>query len=62
MKVKVIEHDGSMEVRDVAAILFMPTCKNSDCTKKEFDTPDPRKEYCSYECQERAKYRRWQRK
>lgn len=62
MKVELQEHDGSVEVRDLAGIIYLPTCKNQDCVKKEFRTPDPRKEYCSYECQERAKYRRWQRK
>lgn len=60
MRVELALHDGTTEIRDLAGVMYLPICKNPDCVKKEFRTNDPRKEYCSYECQERAKYRRWQ--
>lgn len=63
MKVEIGLIDGSIEVyKDAVFVNFLFPCKNPECPKEEFRTNDPRKEYCSYECQERAKYRRWQRK
>lgn len=59
MRVELTLANGSTEIRDIAGIIFLPTCKNAECPKKEFRTTDPRKEYCSYECQERARYMRW---
>lgn len=60
MRIELTLPDGTKQEMQVAAVVFIYHCKNSECVKKQFRTVDPRKEYCSYECQERAKYRRWQ--
>lgn len=60
MHIEVTLPNGVKQEMEVQAVVFLPPCKNPECTKERFRTPDPRKEYCSYECQERAKYRRWQ--
>lgn len=49
---------GQKHLVEAQAVMFVPTCKFEDCGR-EFRTPDPRKSYCCYECQEKAKYRRW---
>lgn len=60
MRIELTLTDGTKQEMQVAAVVYVPTCKNVECPTKEFRTVDPRREYCSYECQAHAKYRRWQ--
>lgn len=60
LRIEVTFSNGMKQELEIASVVFLRECKNQECLLKNFRTPDPRKAYCSYECQERAKYRRWQ--